>query len=294
MTFVIKDTDIARVALLGSIRDVAAQGAGLLELWPLQTALPLENDAKYTEDLQVRITREVARVLTGEDVTIADAEFVYEGATSIPGRPQSIVDATLAANEAYERMSEYSSTADTQLVMASAGELGVEWSQDEIRKIAEAIEVIGAYLTPDGNALDAVASVEAVSQRLASSLVAFSAMVQLLDISDERQCTKVLPCVLFLNELDERLGLPQIFLSGEQLHEFLDVLGNSKQKAVDAAQYLAPLIAGEWERHRDKVLWDPDQAKKDAKAEDERKNREALAAKFAHVKDDEGKESVEL
>ncbi|UYJ09570.1 MAG: hypothetical protein OGM57_03285 [Bifidobacteriaceae bacterium] len=37
-----------------------------------------------------------------------DAEFVYEGADEIPGRPQSIVDALLAANDAYDTMAGYS------------------------------------------------------------------------------------------------------------------------------------------------------------------------------------------
>ena len=36
-----------------------------------------------------------------------DAEFVYEGADEIPGRPQSIVDALLAANDAYDTMAGY-------------------------------------------------------------------------------------------------------------------------------------------------------------------------------------------
>lgn len=294
MTFVIKETDIARVALLEPIRDAAGAGAQLLELWPLQTAVAMDNDAKYTEDLQVRATREIARLLTGEDVTIADAEFVYEGATSIPGRPQSIVDAMLAANEAYENMAEYSTTADTQLVMASVGDLGVEWSEEEIKKVAEAVETISGYLTPDGKPLEAVADREAVSQRLASALVSFCDMVGLLDDSDDTYGAKVLACVLFLNGLNERLGLPQMFVSEQQLHGFIKMLNDSRQQAVDGAQYLAPLIAAEWDNHRDRILWDPHQAKKDAKAEDERKNKAALAAKFAHIKDDESKKAVEL
>lgn len=47
-------------------------------------------------------------------------------------------------------------------------------------------------------------------------------------------------------------------------------------------------------QHREDVLWDPEEAKKRAKEEDERKSKEALAAKFAHVKDDPTKETVEL
>ena len=59
------------------------------------------------------ITRRICRfasrahspaVLTGEDVTVPDAEFVYEGADEFPGRPQNIVDTLLAANDAYDTM----------------------------------------------------------------------------------------------------------------------------------------------------------------------------------------------
>ena len=60
------------------------------------------------------------------------------------------------------------------------------------------------------------------------------------------------------------------------------------------AEYIAPLAGAEWTKHRDDVLWNPDEAKKKAKEEDEKRNKEALAAKFAHIKDDPGKETVEL
>ncbi len=40
-----------------------------------------------------------------------DAEFVYEGADEIPGRPQNIVDTLLAANDAYDTMADYSDPA---------------------------------------------------------------------------------------------------------------------------------------------------------------------------------------
>ena len=40
--------------------------------------------------------------------------------------------------------------------------------------------------------------------------------------------------------------------------------------------------------------WDAAEAKRLAKEEDERRNKEALAAKFAHVSDDPSKPPVEL
>lgn len=41
--------------------------------------MQMDNDAKYAENLQVRVTHAFARILTGQDVTMPDAEFVYEG-----------------------------------------------------------------------------------------------------------------------------------------------------------------------------------------------------------------------
>lgn len=60
------------------------------------------------------------------------------------------------------------------------------------------------------------------------------------------------------------------------------------------AEFIAPLAQAEWDKHREDVLWNPDEAKRQAKEEDEKRNKEALAAKFAHIKDDPNKETVEL
>ena len=54
------------------------------------------------------------------------------------------------------------------------------------------------------------------------------------------------------------------------------------------AAYIAPLARDEWAKHRDDVLWDPGEAKRRAKEEDEKRNKEALAAKFAHIKTTSG------
>ena len=86
------------------LNDAAQSAAKLTELWPLTEARHLDNDAKYAENLEVRSMRAIARILTNLDVTVPDAEFVYEGADEIPGRPQEIVDALLAAADAYDNM----------------------------------------------------------------------------------------------------------------------------------------------------------------------------------------------
>lgn len=104
MAFQLDATAIAHVSMNPAVRDAAAVGAGLIELWPLTDAKQMDNDTKYGENLQVRMTRMAARVMTGDDVTVPDAEFVYEGADEIPGRPQRVVDALLAANDAYDEI----------------------------------------------------------------------------------------------------------------------------------------------------------------------------------------------
>ena len=86
------------------LRNASQTAADLTELWPLSEARHLDNDAKYAENLEVRSMLAIARILTNLDVTVPDAEFVYEGADEIPGRPQEIVDALLAAADAYDEM----------------------------------------------------------------------------------------------------------------------------------------------------------------------------------------------
>ena len=132
MAFQLDATAIAHVSMNPAVRDAAAVGTGLIELWPLTDAKQMDNDTKYGENLQVRMTRMAARVMTGDDVTVPDAEFVYEGADEIPGRPQRIVDALLAANDAYDEMGDYSETGDTRLIMRGAGQLGVDWDDDTV------------------------------------------------------------------------------------------------------------------------------------------------------------------
>lgn len=186
MAFQLDATAIAHVSMNPAVRDAAAVGAGLIELWPLTDAKQMDNDTKYGENLQVRMTRMAARVMTGDDVTVPDAEFVYEGADEIPGRPQRIVDALLAANDAYDEMGDYSETGDTRLIMRGAGQLGVDWDDDTVHAIDEALEAIeqatGMGDDADADAAGAAApanaapsaDVEAIAQRFAAVTVALT------------------------------------------------------------------------------------------------------------------------
>jgi len=307
MAFQLDATAIAHVSMNPAVRDAAAVGTGLIELWPLTDAKQMDNDTKYGENLQVRMTRMAARVMTGDDVTVPDAEFVYEGADEIPGRPQRIVDALLAANDAYGEMGDYSETGDTRLIMRGAGQLGVDWDDDTVHAIAEALEAIEQAIgAADGAAGGAAAGaaapanaapsadVEAIAQRFATVTVAADGLLRLIDL---RKPSRAVPVMFYVNELCERLSVPRLCFKAEQLSSLMTArsLTNDDEAALaETVKLFTMVAASEWKRHHDDVLWDAAEAKRLAKEEDERRNKEALAAKFAHVGDDPSKPPVEL
>ena len=279
MTIELNREAIAQVTALPAVTEAAEAGSALISLWPLTEAMQMDNDAKYAENLQVRVTRAFARVLTGEDVTVPDAEFVYEGADEIPGRPQNIVDTLLAANDAYDTMADYSESGDVQLIFDAAEALDVRWDTDVAAQVRETIAAVEAQIEDD-----------AAQGRLSTSGDGEH------DGDAAAQAVKVLPILLYVNELREQCSIPRICLTDQQILELIDT--RAKAAGADTltatAEYIAPLAGAEWTKHRDDVLWNPDEAKKKAKEEDEKRNKEALAAKFAHIKDDPGKETVEL
>ncbi|KAB7790201.1 hypothetical protein [Bifidobacterium leontopitheci] len=329
MGFQLDATDVAHVSMDAAVREAAGVGARLIALWPLTDAQQMDNDTKYAENLQVRLTRMAARMLTGEDVTVPDAEFVYEGADEIPGRPQSIVDALLTANDAYDEMSGYADDGDTKHIMAGAGMLGVDWDESTVHAVAEALEVVetvvrgGAADDVDGDAAGdgaasgdggdgdvaaaaaaaadapvagatAAADVESVAQRLATVIVTVDCLLRLIDL---RKPFRAVPVILYANELCERLAIPRLCFEQPELAQLLTARSVVVDEGAETAATVEAFAAGaakEWQRHHDDVLWDPDEAKRLAKEEDERRNKEALAAKFAHIKDDPSKETVEL
>lgn len=307
MAFQLDATAIAHVSMNPAVRDAAAVGAGLIELWPLTDAKQMDNDTKYGENLQVRMTCMAARVMTGDDVTVPDAEFVYEGADEIPGRPQRIVDALLAANDAYDEMGDYSETGDTRLIMRGAGQLGVDWDDDTVHAIAEALEAIEQAIgAADGAAGGAAAGaaapanaapsadVEAIAQRFATVTVAADGLLRLIDL---RKPSRAVPVMFYVNELCERLSVPRLCFKAEQLSSLMtarSLTNDDEAVLAETVKLFTMVAASEWKRHHDDVLWDAAEAKRLAKEEDERRNKEALAAKFAHVSDDPSKPPVEL
>lgn len=303
MAFQLDATAIAHVSMNPAVRDAAAVGTGLIELWPLADAKQMDNDTKYGENLQVRMTRMAARVMTGDDVTVPDAEFVYEGADEIPGRPQRIVDALLAANDAYDEMGDYSETGDTRLIMRGAGQLGVDWDDDTVHAIAEALEAIEQAIGAAGGAAAGAAApanaapsadVEAIAQRFATVTVAADGLLRLIDL---RKPSRAVPVMFYVNELCERLSVPRLCFKAEQLSSLMtarSLTNDDEAVLAETVKLFTMVAASEWKRHHDDVLWDAAEAKRLAKEEDERRNKEALAAKFAHVGDDPSKPPVEL
>lgn len=300
MTVHIQRADIARISMVDEVRAAARAGVDLVALWPLDDASQMSNDAKYAENLQVRVTRTIAAVLTHEDVTAADAEFVYEGADSIPGRPQTVVDALIAANNAYDHMADYSVNGDTSLVMGAAGELGVRWDGGTVTEMSElllAVEQLAG--SADGSAAAITSDVEEVAQRLALVLIAGRSCLDIISrhAPEGDLIADAAPMLLYANELCERVSIPRMSLTPDQLaHVAESGRGETgvQTRLESFAAALAPLAAQEWKHHLDDVLWNPDEAKKKAKEDDERKNKEALAAKFAHVPQDRDKPTVEL
>lgn len=300
--FQLDETVVDRIAALPVVREAAQAAAGLIALWPLTDAMQMDNDAKYAENLQVRITRTMAAMMTGEDVTVPDAEYVYEGADWIPGRPQTIVDALLAANDAYDMMADYSETGDVTLVSDAAatlgcGGMGDDTTGDDVRAMLEAVESLIAPKATDDGHVPPSGDEDEIAHRFAIVIVACDALFRILAGRGAADAARALPVILYANELGERLAIPRVCMDVEAFRGLLDAVAgvdDAGAAAVALAQIVAPLAAAEWTRHREDVLWDPEEAKKRAKEEDERKSKEALAAKFAHVKDDPTKETVEL
>ena len=291
MIVVYEQNLVEELASRPSMGEAIQAGVDLIDLWPLTDAVRLRNDAKYAETLQVRITRVLARVMTGQDVTIPDAEYVYEGAEDIPGRPQELVDALLAANDAYEGMVGGAAQGQSDKLVQAAEVLGAGWNQEDVKAARDLVDCLAKEVTPGGEPLESSAEQAEVGRHLATSVIALDRLASAVH-ADGNRVVRILPILLYLNELNERMGIPRVFLTDEQVHGALTVI--SSKTIHDLADTLAPEVAAEWNKHLDEVVWDPEEAKRQAKEDDERKSREALQAKFAHVPEDPNKPPVEL
>lgn len=310
----IKNMGIENLELetITNLNNAAQSAASLTALWPLTEARHLDNDAKYAENLEVRSMRAIARILTNLDVTVPDAEFVYEGADEIPGRPQEIVDALLAAADAYDAMDScYEPNydeAEAEILENDVNNIETIFNKlvshasvdaDAINSAADTLGVQGNWIAEDlQNAIEYAKkqsfeykeSVE--SQKIILVLCILSKL-----IAKTSDIQETLPIFLYINEVCECAGVPRMMFKDTQWSELVDCVRNlqvdcsessenneSNENSISALiNFVSPLLAAEWQKHREDVLWDPEVAKKLAKEEDDRKSREALAAKFAHV-----------
>ena len=288
------------------LNDAAQSAAKLTELWPLTEARHLDNDAKYAENLEVRSMRAIARILTNLDITVPDAEFVYEGADEIPGRPQEIVDALLAAADAYDNMDScYEPNYDEaeEAILENSNNINSIFSKiashsaedsNAINAAADTLNVEGNWSINDidiaiNYAKQMVSCYENKSLEMQKIIVVLSLLTNLIKKTNE--ICETLPIFLYINEICECAGLPRMMFKDAQWREIVDCVRNSSDKCncdisgdISAlVNFISPLLISEWGKHREDVLWDPEVAKKLAKEEDDRKSREALAAKFAHV-----------
>ena len=101
-------------------------------------------------------------------------------------------------------------------------------------------------------------------------------------IADTQDIDATLPIFLYINEVCECVGIPRMMFKDNQWIELVDCVRSSEHIST-LVDFAAPILIDEWAKHREDVLWDPEVAKKLAKEEDDRKSREALAAKFAHI-----------
>ena len=300
----VEELDSKALSLLES---AAKSAADLTKLWPLSEARHLDNDAKYAENLEVRAIRTIARIVTDLDVTVPDAEFVYEGADEIPGRPQEIVDALLAAASAYDDMDlcydpDYSEAQEelennTNDVNAIFSKLESNLSNDvnAINGAADSLSVAGNWSVESLQDAFRCAKQECdfcglnsvESQKITAILFILKSLIE-----KTSNIYETLPIFLYINEVCECAGVPRMMFKDNQWRELVDCVKSGKASEASEngensmstlLEIAAPLLEREWSKHKEDVLWDPEEAKKLAKEEDDRKSREALAAKFAHV-----------
>lgn len=259
----------ARIAQLPEVVEAGKAAADLIALWPLDDALQMDNDAKYAENLQVRTTRAFAQVMCNEDVTLADAEYVYEGADAIPGRSQSVVDALLAANDAYDAVNDSAGSELAGSIAEAADMLGADWSEGTTQAVKTVLERVASQHDERDT-----------TQAFAAALEVCNALLGVVT-EGAADAVRALPVILAVNELREEWSLPRIFLSADDIQTLLDARAQAEDTLQATAKVVAPLAAAEWKRHREEVLWNPAEAKKKAKEEDEQRNKAELAAKFA-------------
>ena len=269
----------------------------VVELWPLQTAQEMENDAKYMEDLQVGFSCMMARALLGCD--------------------PAVVQALKKANQAYDVMRDYSETNNADLFFKAADILGIfidAHVEKSIRSVMKSVTHLirgSSGFEFDGEASKNVSfcyattvdPLQLTGRYLASVAVCDGLMNLMCDGIDDlgEQVIRVLPVLLYANELCEQMAIPPTCMGDAALLQLVEMRDSIRhmdgivpvevnsfceRTFLITANMMIPQAGLEWSYHADCLRWDPKKAEREAKEEDERKSKEALAEKFKLTKDD--------
>ena len=254
---------------------------------------------------------------------ISVAEAVYEGMDEIPGCDPAVVQALKKANQAYDVMRDYSETNNADLFFKAADILGIfidTHVEKSIRSVMKSVTHLirgSSGFEFDGEAPKNVSfcysttvdPLQLTGRYLASVAVCDGLMNLMCDGIDDlgEQVIRVLPVLLYANELCEQMAIPPTCMGDAALLQLVEMRDSIRhmdgivpvevnsfceRTFLITANMMIPQAGLEWSYHADCLRWDPKKAEREAKEEDERKSKEALAEKFKLKKDDSDNSDV--
>ena len=235
----------------------------------------------------------------------------------IPGCDRDVMHALMNANQAYDVLSTYRGVNGADLFLEAARTLGID-VEDRIERGIRGVMASVARTMRDTSGFeiddDVVEEVglcksvtvdrDVLARRYLASVTVGDALLNLMcyDVEDQQeQAIRALPVLLYINGLREQLAVPHTFVTAEQLGYLIDLRDSARrfgdckpvfansfcpQTFVATVRYLAMFAGQEWAEHASYLRWDPKKAEQEAKDEDERRSKEALAKKFNLTKDD--------
>jgi hypothetical protein len=255
-------------------------------LWPLTDPGQIDNDVKYGEEFQVRVTCQIANRLSDEEVTLPDAEYYYDaGVDTIAGRPQEVTEALAQATDAYEIFLSAGENRDFSQIDGVFGIFGIQSNQSGSANDEYTLAGMINRSISASEELDSGSTIE-------NSLALICSTIHLITSLYGKQAGLLVP--LMLCTMSEVFGLPQIYLSDDFLSRIADVQSNANSQELALARF-SQSIVDEVDRHKSDVEWDLVEAKKAAQEADEAKNKAALNEKFKDAPNtDDQKEHIEL
>lgn len=235
----------------------------------------------------------------------------------IPGCDPAVVQALKKANQAYDVMRDYSETNNADLFFKAADILGIfidAHVEKSIRSVMKSVTHLirgSSGFEFDGEASKNVSfcyattvdPLQLTGRYLASVAVCDGLMNLMCDGIDDlgEQVIRVLPVLLYANELCEQMAIPPTCMGDAALLQLVEMRDSIRhmdgivpvevnsfceRTFLITANMMIPQAGLEWSYHADCLRWDPKKAEREAKEEDERKSKEALAEKFKLTKDD--------